>query len=948
MGLPVITLVSPINLSNSDLPVVHFDAKYEDTVNSLVASSVIYEVDTVNTFDSANLKTVTYTSVAHNTTLKFITTLFNSTWHWRVTATNADGTTISNVFTLTVSQIMKRALYQYENIAKYGPDWAYKRALYQYENIAKYGPDWTRIRGLYQYENITDEPPFPFIESISTKRATAGSVITIKGNGFGAKYQSDIENADRSLRGYGGYVYIGSLLCSIISWSWTQIVSQLPADAATGAIKVRLTEPTVRDSNLIGFEVYESAQINDVGLEFFICDKNNPNTILCQLNGAKNKAFQTLLNNTGSGQFSISRYDAKGGNRDFIKDQNFVLCRLDGIDVFKWIIESRNPNYIDSSEQQMIGISGRGILAMLEWAVVYPEDMGTPVLDRAFSGHAGAILRTLIMEAQHRGCLPGVSIEWTTTSDSIGNTFDDTTNITFHIGTPLLEVAKKFSDGLGLFDIEMTPDLKLKLYKTKGEDKYDTVKYMPGQAITSHQNQSNASKVVNEVLVEGKDGALAISNHPTSQADWGRREGYLQASNISGGLSEYGQKYLNKAAYGEWGIQGTVTKFVDSQGNVVKPFDTFLNGDWIGWIIPPEGADDVGFDGKLRVKGLTVEEDDETGNLSYTLELNNVMLENEIKVAQAVERLSGFSKNDVLANPGGGGTGADGLSAYQIAVKNGFTGTEAEWLASLKGPEGQQGGIGPVGADGEDGYSPTIEIKTNTSSQYVLTVTNVNGSFDTPNLKGQDGSGGGGGYVNPIDEPPASPSAWDDEFNDASIDSKWTWVNQGNSDFVENGSYGLMSMLSGGDHTRLLVQTAPSGDFIMTAKVRNCMLPMNYSMFGLCLYNSGNSKRCILGHKTLSFYRNGLIRFNADTSYGGDPYDAGQVGDQYHYYRIRVVSETLYYETSTDGDVWTQVYTETVSSWISAITHIGIGYFRNNSNGIIYKGRCDWFRVKEL
>ena len=33
----------------------------------------------------------------------------------------------------------------------------------------------------------------------------------------------------------------------------------------------------------------------------------------------------------------------------------------------------------------------------------------------------------------------------------------------------------------------------------------------------------------------------------------------------------------------------------------------------------------------------------------------------------------------------GSGTGSDGLSAYQIAVKNGFVGTEEEWLASLVG-----------------------------------------------------------------------------------------------------------------------------------------------------------------------------------------------------------------------------------------------------------------------
>ena len=39
----------------------------------------------------------------------------------------------------------------------------------------------------------------------------------------------------------------------------------------------------------------------------------------------------------------------------------------------------------------------------------------------------------------------------------------------------------------------------------------------------------------------------------------------------------------------------------------------------------------------------------------------------------------------------GGMTGKDGKSAYQIAVENGFRGTELEWLASLKGEKGDPG-----------------------------------------------------------------------------------------------------------------------------------------------------------------------------------------------------------------------------------------------------------------
>lgn len=45
----------------------------------------------------------------------------------------------------------------------------------------------------------------------------------------------------------------------------------------------------------------------------------------------------------------------------------------------------------------------------------------------------------------------------------------------------------------------------------------------------------------------------------------------------------------------------------------------------------------------------------------------------------------------------------DGTSAYEIAVANGFVGTEAAWLASLVGPQGIQGIPGPQGIQGLTG-----------------------------------------------------------------------------------------------------------------------------------------------------------------------------------------------------------------------------------------------------
>ena len=45
-----------------------------------------------------------------------------------------------------------------------------------------------------------------------------------------------------------------------------------------------------------------------------------------------------------------------------------------------------------------------------------------------------------------------------------------------------------------------------------------------------------------------------------------------------------------------------------------------------------------------------------------------------------------------------------GKSAYEVAVENGFNGTEAEWLASLKGATGAPGANGKDGTDGKTPY----------------------------------------------------------------------------------------------------------------------------------------------------------------------------------------------------------------------------------------------------
>ena len=56
-----------------------------------------------------------------------------------------------------------------------------------------------------------------------------------------------------------------------------------------------------------------------------------------------------------------------------------------------------------------------------------------------------------------------------------------------------------------------------------------------------------------------------------------------------------------------------------------------------------------------------------------------------------------------LHNGANGEKGTDGKSVYQIAVEQGYQGSESDWLSSLKGDKGEKGNTGAKGNPGQDG-----------------------------------------------------------------------------------------------------------------------------------------------------------------------------------------------------------------------------------------------------
>lgn len=93
-----------------------------------------------------------------------------------------------------------------------------------------------------------------------------------------------------------------------------------------------------------------------------------------------------------------------------------------------------------------------------------------------------------------------------------------------------------------------------------------------------------------------------------------------------------------------------------------------------------------------------ISEDDEPG---FRADMQKIMNDTK-EIAESVKKMA----NDGVFNGKDGENGKDGIpgkSAYEIAVKGGYEGTETQWIASLKGDKGDTGEKGDKGDRGDKG-----------------------------------------------------------------------------------------------------------------------------------------------------------------------------------------------------------------------------------------------------
>ena len=133
----------------------------------------------------------------------------------------------------------------------------------------------------------------------------------------------------------------------------------------------------------------------------------------------------------------------------------------------------------------------------------------------------------------------------------------------------------------------------------------------------------------------------------------------------------------------------------------------------------------------------------------FKKQLNDAINEAEKKAVPGKDGKDGAQGPQGEPGPAGkdGQPGKPGKSAYELAVNQGFSGTESQWLESLKkgpaGPQGQPGKDGQNGIDGKSAYELAKEQGfAGTESEWLKSLVGPEGPQGPQGLPGKDGHDG--------------------------------------------------------------------------------------------------------------------------------------------------------------------------------------------------------------
>ncbi|PSL04139.1 hypothetical protein CLV30_106144 [Haloactinopolyspora alba] len=257
----------------------------------------------------------------------------------------------------------------------------------------------------------------------------------------------------------------------------------------------------------------------------------------------------------------------------------------------------------------------------------------------------GEILRTLLEEAQARGCVPGMSWDISDASDSDGEPWVERLNLSFDVGMKLDQVLSSLADQ-GAIDWNFW-GRELHVYNADTllardlTTRDNPVNLRSGLDITSAPDKGDASGLIHRALLRGEDGLRVEVSNPAAVSPWGEFEVTID----QGGVSDEGTAILLAEKTLREGERERIQMtrgliFAASRWIVLRDYRP---GDWIY----APGVD--GAKTRARIRSLTLSKD-ANGVVQGNLTLNDRFIEASVKAAQRARDIAGGASSN-------GGTG---------------------------------------------------------------------------------------------------------------------------------------------------------------------------------------------------------------------------------------------------------------------------------------------------
>jgi hypothetical protein len=236
------------------------------------------------------------------------------------------------------------------------------------------------------------------------------------------------------------------------------------------------------------------------------------------------------------------------------------------------------------NESAVVQANGRGTIALLDQAIVYPQGgVGNTTTSWSFTGASpGKILHDLITAAKGRGCFPGLNMSFTSGADSSGNAWTQAYTYAYNAGTSLLTVAIGLAQA-GLCDINMS-GLTLNVYNagtTLATDRSTSVFLRRSREITQMPAQRDRTQIGTVMLAIGDNG-VNVERTASTYGTLGRREKYLAQSGVTdtATLDFWADQTLG--AIDDQQIAYTPGCVVDTSRGSPVPWKDYHPGDYLG------------------------------------------------------------------------------------------------------------------------------------------------------------------------------------------------------------------------------------------------------------------------------------------------------------------------------------------------------------------------------